>query len=362
MAKPAPGGRYIYVAKTGTDKAFNTDRRSCINIGWEATRPERCQAPDASHPLATISYGVQVAKPGDVIVVRAGTYKEAVGYGARPGTASKPIVLQAAPKETVTLAGQFYLKSGDYWTITGIHFKYDAVHTKGEQVVAMFGGRGWKFTRNEIAGGRGYANLMIREDATQVVKGTTAERTKAAPQSYTVANNCIRENLGKGIHGQYHDIYLQPTLYSKGGIVERNLLAGAPEGANIKVSGSNVTGSANDVIIRYNTMAYAGTGIVSGLASQNINSYGNAILAQRNGTKYDAAMKTYDAAKTKNIVFTSNLVSGYAITKIQSPGDKLMVTESTAVKKAALTGSYSGCTVRLVDPALASKYGVQAVG
>ncbi|MFE6967168.1 chondroitinase-B domain-containing protein [Agromyces sp. NPDC057679] len=363
LAKPAPGGRYVYVAANGTNKTANgTDRRYCIDSGWLVSKPAYCPAPDISHPLATVDYGVKVAQPGDVIVIRGGAYKGSAGYAARAGTASKPIVLQAAPKETVTFAGQFALKSADYWTITGIHFKYDKTHTTGKQVVAMYGGRNWKFIGNEISGTTGYANLMIRENDAKVGKGSTAERTAAAPQSYLVARNCIRDNIGKkaGEHNMYHDIYLQPTLYSKGGIVERNLLSGAPEGANLKVSGSTVTGSANDVIVRHNTMAYGATGIVTGLSSQNINSYGNAIIAQRGGVKTDAAMKTYDAAKSKNIVFNNNLVSGYAKTTIQSPKDRPMTVKNTTVKTVKTTGT--GCSLRLADPAVAAKFGMQAAG
>lgn len=361
LATPVHGSRYVFVATNGTDKtATGTDRLSCINNGWVLTRPLSCPAPDINHPLATIGYGVRAAQPGDVIVVRGGNYHGSAGYAARPGTATKPIVLQAAPKETVTLAGQFYVKSADYWTITGMHFVQDKTYTLGKQVVAMFGGRGWKFINNEISGGTGYANLLIRDDTDKVITGTAAELTAAAPQSYTVARNCIRDNIGKKAdeHGMYHDIYLMPTLYSKGGLIERNLLSGAPEGSNLKVSGSTDSGSANDVTVRYNTMAYAATGIVSGLSSANINSYGNAIVAQKGGTSRDAAMKTYDAARSKNIVFNTNLVSGYVNTKIQSPNDRLMTVKATTVKTVKTTGA--GCSLRLVDPTVASTFGVQA--
>ena len=57
-----------------------------------------------SAPFATVQFGVGKLSPGDVLVLRAGDYHEAVTVN-RSGTAAAPILIQAFPGETPTLVG-----------------------------------------------------------------------------------------------------------------------------------------------------------------------------------------------------------------------------------------------------------------
>ena len=69
-----------HVSKTGSD----------LNPGTE------------SQPFLTISKAAYVAKPGDVITVHEGVYREWVSP-KRGGTKAQPIVYQAAPGEKVVI-------------------------------------------------------------------------------------------------------------------------------------------------------------------------------------------------------------------------------------------------------------------
>jgi len=74
-------------------------------------------------PLKTISAAAGMAKPGDVITVHAGVYRETVAPPRGGTSAEKPIVYQAAPGEKVEIKGSEVVKNwakvqGDVWKAT----------------------------------------------------------------------------------------------------------------------------------------------------------------------------------------------------------------------------------------------------
>ncbi len=85
----------IYVAPNGSD----------ANPGTEAA------------PLATLQAAVNKLQPGDICLIRGGTYRESVTF-PRSGTARKPITLKPYGSEKVTVSG-CDLVAG--WTLSLIH-------------------------------------------------------------------------------------------------------------------------------------------------------------------------------------------------------------------------------------------------
>jgi len=67
-------------------------------------KADDANAGSAEAPLKTIAKGVSLAKAGDTVIVKAGTYGEAVTITAG-GEAGKPITIKAAPGERVVLTG-----------------------------------------------------------------------------------------------------------------------------------------------------------------------------------------------------------------------------------------------------------------
>lgn len=358
LAKPVAGGRTIFVAGNGSDTYQKWNRMYCLTD--PVKYPEPCPAPTASAPLRTIQTAVRVARPGDVIAVGAGTYNEAIGWAARSATAAKPIVLQAVPGARVVVAGTLIMKSANYWTIRGLHFAYNAsIQKSGQSVVLMSGGTGWRFERNEISGSRGVANLLVNAAGS----ASTAQQLKAAaPNNYTIASNCIHDNRGADAHGTDHNIYLMSSIYSTGGVIERNLIAGAPRGANIKAAGPSsaaTSASPRNVVIRNNTLLAAASGVTIGLAAQNISVERNIIAVPQGSQKYDGAVKTYQlAAPTKNAVKDS-LLSGYAKSINEDYGQTAPIfnKRNDVSTKFSYVGSVSGCTARASSATIAAKYG-----
>lgn len=328
LAKPTSGGRYIFVATNGTDtyseyKAWMNDgeggyrvydRRSCLtNPDWATTTSqEYCPEPTRDNPLRTVKLAIRTAQPGDVIVVRAGTYTEVVGYGARGASASRPIVMQAMPGERVIVSGGLLLKGADYWTVYGMRFAYNAKINTNQSVVGISGGTGWRLLNNEVRGSLGVANLLVNSE--KPTSTALSARQSAAPNDFLIRGNVIHTQSGTGTHGQYHNIYLMSTIYSSGGVIERNLFGYAPRGAHIKAaaaSASTADQSPRNVLIRYNTMLHAASGVTIGLKATGIVVERNIIAYGLNETQYDGGVKTYQLESPGSNAVRDNLISGY---------------------------------------------------
>lgn len=371
LATPTTGNAYVFVSTSGDDQvrppagspsswrpyARETclaDRNDLNRVNsWARGLPveERCPLPDEKHPLRTIQKGILVTGPGDVLVVRAGTYEEQLGWSAKPGTQSNPIVVQAYPGERVDVLGYLNLKNPDWWTVAGFRFGYSPSKSTNQGIVQIAGGVSWRFQNNEVSGTRGVANVLIEQNGSSY------------PTDYRVAGNCIHDNLGTDSHGLDHNIYLKPGIRSSGGVIEYNLISGAPRGSNIKAGGStDPAGAPRNVEIRYNTLMNAASGVIVGQQAEGVNVHHNVIAQSLNSDYYDGAIKTYALVNPTANKFSYNVFSGYA-NQIRETGDVRVyvpTTGNTAWDAFSYTGSVPGCTVTLADPQVSQHYGHRA--
>lgn len=368
LATPASGSRYIYVATNGSDthteykstwsvpQNWTYNRLSCLtNPNWKQdSTQEVCPEPSRDKPLRTIKTAIRAAAPGDVIVVRSGTYQEAIGWGAISGSNARPIVLQSQPGETVTLSGTLQLKNVDHWRVQGIRFVYNAaIQGSGQAVVQFVGGRNWSFVNNEVRNSRGVANLLVNA-------GSPASST-TAPHNYTIAGNCIHSQSGTGAPRNFHNIYLLSSIYSTGGVIERNLLADAPYGANIKAAGpsaSTAVQSPHNVTIRHNTMLYGRSGVTLGLSTEKVVIDRNIIAFSKNSDEYDGGIKTYQFSKPLTNVARDSVVSRYNKVLEEDGGvTQSLPTRDLLTNHVTLTGSVSGCTAAVSQAWIRNGYG-----
>lgn len=364
LATPSPNGSYLYVAPNGTDSYKQYSRIPCLRDP-ASTPPyqDACPEPTVDAPLRTIQAAIRSAHAGDVVVVRAGTYAEAIGWGIARGTSSRPIVLQAAPGERVQVSGTLIMSSPDYWTVQGIRFVYNAaIQKNGQAVVLMSGGEGWRFRNNEVTGSTGVANLLVNATT---ASGSTSVLRAAAPRDFQIAGNCIHDNRATGAQGTDHNIYLMSSVYSTGGVIERNLIAGAPRGSNIKAAGSTpstASGSPRNVAIKYNTMLAAASGLTIGLQAQAIESQYNVIALPAGSGPYDGAVKTYQLAAPGKNSAKDSLLSGYArpISEDYGVTAHLFTARNDTKTAFAYTGSVANCTARAASAEVLVKYGQYA--
>ena len=273
LAQAQAAGRTIYVSPSGDDS--------------------RSRLTAAEQPLATIAKAIRLARPGDIIVVRGGSYVGPAGYGAVPGRRGAPIRLQNAPGERVVIKGTLQLDNADYWRVSGINVTQDPNGPRKEFLVKFDGGTGWQYLNAEVWGTRGVSNLMI-----------SASPTYGSPRNYRVAGNCIHDNNATGdVFMNDHNIYLMPGYRSGPGVIEHNLLFNAENGAAIKAAGPTSATGAARVTIRRNTIARSAAGVIVGYGSNRVeirdNLIGQQVKRPPAGARYVA---NYNAAVIGNHV------------------------------------------------------------
>ena len=91
-AVTAPAASY-YVSAAGSDSAPGSE----------------------TQPFATVQYAVGQLNPGDILNIRAGTYRETITVN-RSGTVGAPITIQAYPGEAPVLVGSLLV--GGPWTVS----------------------------------------------------------------------------------------------------------------------------------------------------------------------------------------------------------------------------------------------------
>lgn len=258
--------RTLYVAPWGND--FESD-------GVTA------RANTAATPWRTLFMAIRRARPGDRIVVRGGTYVEAAGWGATQGQPDQPIRLEAFPGERVVLRGTLQLDRADYWIVRAINVTWNPDRGRTQFLVKFEGGVGWQFLDSEVWGTRGVSNLMV-----------TGSAKHGQARDFVIAGNCIHDNetVGDPFMND-HNIYLMPGYQSGPGLVERNILFNAPNGANIKAAGGTSATGAARVTIRYNTMVNAAAGVIIGYGTHRTTIWRNLIGSQVGGSaSYNAAI------------------------------------------------------------------------
>lgn len=368
LKTPAAGGTTIWVSTTGRDfidlrhpdgHVESYKRSYCIGNAASADWVKKqCPAANSSNPVRTLQMAMLLVKPGDVVVARGGTYKESVSNNGKAGTAAKPIVVQNAPGERVVIAGRYVFTGADHWLVWGLRFTYDATTSNTYGLVTFAGGTGWTFRGNDVSGSRRTANVMV---TTETATGTsTAARVAAAPHDWTIVGNVIHENKGQDAAGTDHNLYLLSSIWGTNGVVERNLIWGAPRGANIKAAGSSDPNeSPRDVAIRYNTMLYAGSGVTLGLKAEGIVIWRNVIGAPQGEAYNSGGIKTYRIAQPAKNLAKYNYIAGYKYPYYTDPGAGQIVKASNVIKQTALalTGSVTDDTVRPADASVNTSYG-----
>lgn len=368
LATPAAGGTTIWVSTSGSDyidlrypdgHVEPYKRSYCIgNAAATDWVKSQCPAANASNPVRSVQMAMLLVKPGDVVVLRGGTYEESVSNNSKAATAAKPIVIQNAPGERAVIAGRFVFTGADHWTVWGLRFAYNAAKSNTYGLVTFAGGTGWTFRANDVSASRRTANVMV---TTKTATGTsTAARVAAAPHDWTIVGNVIHENKGKDALGTDHNLYLLSSIWSTNGLVERNLIWGAPRGSNIKAAGSSDPNeSPRDVVIRYNTLIYAGSGITLGLKAEGIVIWRNVIGAPQGEQYNSGGIKTYRIAQPAKNVAKYNYIAGYRYPYYTDPGaGQIAKAENVAVSYALpLTGSVKTDTVRPASSYVDRAYG-----
>jgi hypothetical protein len=198
-------------------------------------------------PFRTIAKGISKMRPGTTTYVRSGTYRERVTARGPRCSPKAPCVLRNAPGERPVLKGLLWLDGGSSWTIDGLGVKWDPRDSSEEHMVKVIGGSDWTLKRMEMSGAHSFANLLVAGN----------------PRSWRVSQNCIHDTYPSNDVNQDHNVYVNTGSGGRDGLIDRNLLYNATNGANLKLGGSSVGSSrTSGVVVSHNTMWNAAQNIV----------------------------------------------------------------------------------------------------
>jgi hypothetical protein len=243
-----------YVATTGSDRAVGS----------------------SSRPWRTLTAALAKMGRGQTLCVHSGTYVGAVDAADPPeGRAAAGITLRglADNGSRPEIRGEFTVVNPDGWTISGFRFTNPSPPAGSDRrIVSILGGSGWRFEDNEVTDGR-YAGMVVG-----------LSTGSGPPLDYAIRNNVIHGTVAT-------NLYLNPSRFSTGGVVEHNLFYDSGT-ENVKLGWGGTGGCTGQkvrdfgiggVTFRYNTLDGAQRGALAiaepgGLHTVDV--YGNLFTGQ----------------------------------------------------------------------------------
>lgn len=260
-AATAASGRTLHVAEWGS----NPDRYVCQ---WGSEK----------EPWNNIADAFRCLEPGDTLHVHEGTYREVVGLGDKtsPGREDAPILVTGAPGEArPVIMGSLRVENADWWTIQDLEIvgdpdlDYDAWGDPPRTIhpLKMVGGHRWTIQRVHVHDAPTYGLVRI-------------EMRDGHPPAtdWRFLDSCVHDTHpahGSPDTAPYtdHNLYVN-TGPGGSGVIEGNVVFGAPNGQNIKLgngSGDQPSDATDNVVVRHNTLADAAQNItVVGPSDDNV--------------------------------------------------------------------------------------------
>lgn len=188
-------------------------------------------------PFATLSHALGELDAGDELVVRGGEYRESVNVEAREGTREAPVRVRAAPGERPVVRGLLWLEEPTWWEVRGLDVRWDTRNDSELHMVKFTGGDDWVFADAELSDARGFAGLLVNGE----------------PRRFLLSGLHVHDTRSSNDTNQDHLVYL--NCGTGGGVLERSLLVGSPNGRAVKVGPADSGGDPiGNITIRYNTM------------------------------------------------------------------------------------------------------------
>lgn len=218
-------------AADGSDKAFYLSPNGSDNA-----------AGTNAAPWQTFGYALKALKAGDTLCVYGGTYKERVQSGAvTPGTANASVRVLSVAGEKPVIQGLLWVKATDHWQFHGINVTWDNGNAHDEHMIKFTDGKNWKFADAELRGAESFAGILIA----------------GVPSAWALRRLYVHDTADINVTGhsvnQDHLIYVNAG--EGGGIIERSILVGSPNGRAVKIGPSACgNGPIANVVVRYNTM------------------------------------------------------------------------------------------------------------
>lgn len=233
-------------------------------------------------PWGSIEWAMRQLQAGDTLYVRGGTYVQRIGTpkAYAKGTPSARITVRNYPGEQPVIKGLFSIFKGgvDYWTFSGLEVTWDpATGQANETLFRMVDGVGWELTNMVIHGNHSYAAVRVMAE------------TPGLATDWAIRDSCIHSTFPADQNrvNTDHNIYVGAgnAVAPGGGVIERNVVFGAPNGSNVKLgAGSAELPGTAGVVVRNNVLADAPQNVLVAWKSHNNTIQRNLLIRTDNGT------------------------------------------------------------------------------
>lgn len=240
-------------------------------------------------PWRTVGHALPRLRPGDTLYLRGGTYVERIrNPHIAEATSEAPVVVAAYPGERPVIQGLLWLRDASHWTLDGVNVTWDPdTGAPDEHMVKLTDGIGWQLRNAEVWGARSFAGVLVASSG-----GTE-------PADWRITDSCIHDTLPANATNQDHLVYVNAGLDAGPGVIERNVLWGAPNGNGVKLGGpSSASGGTARVAVRDNTIHDVVQGVLIAGRSHNNTVEGNLITAIADGY---AAIRGFELQGQANI-------------------------------------------------------------
>ncbi len=233
-----------------------------LYVSKNGPRDSRKPLGSNQNPYSTIMAAVKVARPGNIIQVRAGDYNEQVSItapkGARPGTVDAPIVLRGEqagrPRilPSATNVGSLVAVSQPYWVVQG--FEVDVQGRPSFAALFETSTTCSQLTDSVLHGGRAGGGVVASyADFVLIDNNEIYDFSRANTDSHGVAVRGVSRNIFI-VENDIHDVSGDGVQCQPNGgrpaivLIEKNKLHAAGEnGVDIK--------ACDDILIHQNTIS-----------------------------------------------------------------------------------------------------------
>ncbi len=344
LFRPAPGGccsRPVTQAPRRRLEFEQLERRYLLASYFVAPTGSGANPGSEEAPFLTIQQGLNAARAaGDIVSVRAGTYRERIVFPASGSASGGPITLQAFAGEqpAIDVAGlagatenAVTIRNVSFVKLVGFEIKGNTARDGGAGVFVSGGGAGIEIRNNRLHDLRGTNSMGIavygnsNTPLSQItIDGNEIYDAQPAPSealtingnvtNFIVSNNRVHDvnNIGIDLIGGERDVH--PTLVARNGVVRGNVVYRARSSYGGGYAAGIYVDGGKNIVIENNVSYENDLGLEVGAEHRGFDATG---ITVRNNLIYrnDKAGLLFggyaaSAGRTRNSSFYNNTVVG----------------------------------------------------
>jgi hypothetical protein len=200
------------------------------------------------------------------------------------------------------IQGLLWLRRPHHWVVRDLEVTWREGLEDDDHLVKITGGIGWTLDGLHVHDAESYAGILV----------VSPEEAPGEPAGWRLTGSCVADTRATNETNQDHLVYVNPGVDAGPGLIDANVLVGAPNGTGIKMAGPTPdSGGAARVVVAGNVIAEVVHGVLVGGASTD-----NLITRNRFAAIEEAAIRSFrlldpGTSAVGNVVVDGELFSDY---------------------------------------------------